>query len=161
VTNGADEVTGASNGNPPLGIASTEGLAGRIRSARKAARLTQADLATACGLERTSVTNIEGGKQALTVPLLLRVAEALKVMPSDLLDGSHVCCQRFDTCGQPCTPRATHWREQATALQAELHELNRFIARRVVRGEPATREGCDYVAEAGAVCKKCWQVHAG
>lgn len=145
----------------PGALGSTEGLAGRIRSARKAARLTQAELATACGLERTSVTNIEGGKQALTVPLLLKVAGALKVMPSDLLEGARVCCQRFDTCCQPCTPRAAHWREQATLLQAEVHDLNSFIARRAVRGEPATREGCDYVAEAGKVCKKCWQVHAG
>lgn len=145
----------------PLDLALTEGLAARVRSARKAARMTQATLAEACGLERTSVTNIEGGKQAMTVPLLLKVADVLKVMPSDLLDGARVCCGRFDTCGQPCTPRADHWREQATALQAEVHDLNSFIARRVVRGEPATRDGCDYVAEAGAVCKKCWQVHAG
>lgn len=146
---------------PPLGLGSIEGLAGRIRSARKAARLTQADLATACGLERTSVTNIEAGKQQVHAALLIRMAEVLKVMPSDLMDGPRVCCQRFDTCGQPCTPRADHWREQATALQAEVNDLNRFIARRVLRGEPATREGCNYLAEAGAVCKKCWQVHAG
>lgn len=33
MTNGADDVTEASNGNPPLGIASTEGLDARIRSA--------------------------------------------------------------------------------------------------------------------------------
>ena len=122
---------------PLLGLGSMQGLAGRIRSARKTARLTQAELATACGLERTSVTNIEAGKQQVHTALLIRMAGVLKVVPSDLLDGPRVCCQRFDTCSQPCTPRALHWREQVATLQAELNDLNRFIARRVVRGEVA------------------------
>jgi transcriptional regulator with XRE-family HTH domain len=125
-------MTDETNCNADAGRRLSEGLAGRIRSARKAARLTQAELATACGLERTSVTNIEAGKQQVHTALLIRMAEVLKVMPSDLLDGARVCCQRFDTCGQPCAPRAAHWRVQATALQAEVHSLNRYIARRVV-----------------------------
>lgn len=158
---GATDLPQAAQPDSPGIVRSSDGLAGRIRSARKAARMTQANLAAACGLERTSVCNIELGRQTVTVPLLLKIADTLKVVPSELLDGQRVCCQRFDTCGQPCTPMAAHWRELAEALQAEVHDLNRFIARRVVRGEPATRDGCDYAAEAGAVCKKCWQVHAG
>ena len=62
---------------PPLGLGSSEGLAGRVRSARKAARLTQAELATACGLERTSVTNIEAGKQVLTERTIRALADAM------------------------------------------------------------------------------------
>lgn len=117
----------------PANVGCNEGLASRIRSARKTARLTQAELASACGVERTSVTNIESGKQFVSVSLLRKLADVLKVTPSDLLDGPRVCCQRLDTCGEPCVPRASHWRDQASALQAEVNDLTRFIARQAVR----------------------------
>lgn len=48
-----------------------------IRTLRKGRGMTQADLAAASGVERTSITNIETGKQRLGVDLLVNVANAL------------------------------------------------------------------------------------
>jgi transcriptional regulator with XRE-family HTH domain len=46
----------------------------RIRRARVAAGLQQQDLADAIGLTRTSVSNIERGKQGLSVDLLYSIS---------------------------------------------------------------------------------------
>lgn len=124
--------TEATESRQPVGVSSSEGLAGRIRSARKAWGMTQAELASASGMERTSVVNIESGRQDMPVRVLLRVATALKMKPGELLDDPGVCCGRFDTCRQPCVPRAGHWQDRATELQAEVHKLAGFIARQAV-----------------------------
>jgi Zn-dependent peptidase ImmA (M78 family)/DNA-binding XRE family transcriptional regulator len=63
-------------------------LGARLAEARKAARLSQADLAAAIDLERTAVTKIEAGERKLDSLELVRVARVLKrpidwfVMPS-------------------------------------------------------------------------------
>jgi DNA-binding XRE family transcriptional regulator len=51
----------------------------RIRKAREAKlpKMTQSDLATLLGVERTSITNIESGTQRATLLLLYGVAEKL------------------------------------------------------------------------------------
>lgn len=69
----------------PADLRLSAGLAARVRSARKAARMTQQTLAEACGLERTSVTNLEAGRQIPKLPALYRMAEALKMRPDELL----------------------------------------------------------------------------
>ena len=48
-----------------------------IRHLRKQAKLTQAELAELVGVERTSITNIESGIQALTPNKLNAIADAL------------------------------------------------------------------------------------
>ena len=48
-----------------------------IKAMRKMAGLTQAQLATKAGLERTSITNIERGNQILTERTMNAIAEAL------------------------------------------------------------------------------------
>lgn len=111
-----------------------DSLGGRIKSARDDARMTQAELAKACGLERTSVTNIERGKQAVSVQMLERFAAVLKVRTIDLLE-PQLCCGNFETCSQPCAPRANQWRDRANELQALVNELQGFIALRAVRAE--------------------------
>jgi transcriptional regulator with XRE-family HTH domain len=63
-----------------------------LKDLREKANLTQAALATAVGLERTSITNIEAGLQAVSVPLLVKLCLVLKVGPADLVsmdDGVH------------------------------------------------------------------------
>ena len=55
------------------------GLGQVMRSLRKGANVTQADIAEAMGLERTSVCNIEGGIQALTIEKLHAFAERVGV----------------------------------------------------------------------------------
>lgn len=119
----------------PLDLALTEGLAARVRSARKAARMTQAQLADACGLERTSVTNMEAGRQIPKLPALYRMADALKLQPHELLGnlrGPMVCCNDWNNCRQPCVPRADHWQAEAHRMTDRVHELQGLIAQRAL-----------------------------
>jgi len=53
------------------------GLGKTIKALRKMRGMTQAELATAAGLERTSITNIETGKQTLSVQTINAIATAL------------------------------------------------------------------------------------
>lgn len=57
----------------------------RIRKAREEAGLTQGRLAELVSLTRTSVTNIEQGRQKLLLHTLAAVAAALKVPAAGLL----------------------------------------------------------------------------
>ncbi len=57
----------------------------RIRRAREARGLTQAQLASGTSLTRTSITNIEKGRQKLLVHTLSDIAFALTVKPSSLV----------------------------------------------------------------------------
>jgi transcriptional regulator with XRE-family HTH domain len=62
----------------------------RIRSARKKLHLTQVDLGDMVGLSRTSITNIERGRQNILVHTLYEIGRRLQVpieslMPSDYL----------------------------------------------------------------------------
>ncbi|MEV5850708.1 helix-turn-helix transcriptional regulator [Streptomyces sp. NPDC051985] len=57
----------------------------RIRDARSAARLTQAELAASLGLARSSIANIEGGRQRLPLHMFVLIAETLNVNVSELL----------------------------------------------------------------------------
>lgn len=57
----------------------------RVRLNRKAARLTQAQLADAVGLARVSVSNLERGRQAVSLTNLDAIARALDLHLRDLL----------------------------------------------------------------------------
>jgi transcriptional regulator with XRE-family HTH domain len=59
-------------------------LGDSIRSRREELRLTQAELGESLGLSRTSVTNIERGRQRLLIDQFQRVCKALDV-PADAL----------------------------------------------------------------------------
>lgn len=56
-----------------------------LRQCRKGAHLTQDDLATRVGLGRTSVTNIEQGRQHVPLHMLFELATAVGVEPAALL----------------------------------------------------------------------------
>ena len=56
-----------------------------IKSYRNSANLNQAHLASQVGLSRTSLVNIEQGKQQPSLFLLWRIAEALGVETKDLI----------------------------------------------------------------------------
>jgi len=60
-------------------------LGRRIKDARKKGHLTQEALATKILLTRTTVTNIEKGRQQLLVHTLVDIADALNVTPTSLL----------------------------------------------------------------------------
>lgn len=57
----------------------------RLRNARRAAKLTQEGLAQRVGLSRTSITNIEKGRQHASLHLLFYLAAAVGVEPAELL----------------------------------------------------------------------------
>jgi transcriptional regulator with XRE-family HTH domain len=57
----------------------------RVRAGRERAGLTQEALGVLVGLGRTSITNIEKGRQGLTVSTLVSLASALGKTPADLL----------------------------------------------------------------------------
>lgn len=56
-----------------------------IKDARERAELTQEDLAKLVGIGRTSITNIEAGKQRLPIDLLYDIADVLEVQAATLL----------------------------------------------------------------------------
>ena len=62
-------------------------LGNRVRSHR-GKRLTQLELATAVGLSRAAIANIELGRQRVPLHMLLRFADALDVTPHELLPSS-------------------------------------------------------------------------
>ncbi len=62
-------------------------LGERIRKARDKAGVKQDQLARAVGLSRTSITNIERGRQGVQAYLLARIAQVLGRPASELLPG--------------------------------------------------------------------------
>jgi transcriptional regulator with XRE-family HTH domain len=57
----------------------------RIRAARGAAGMTQAELAAKIGVARSSVANMEQGRQGLTLMRLGQLAVALRMSLDDLI----------------------------------------------------------------------------
>ncbi len=57
----------------------------KIKTYRKSQGLTQADLAAKLGFERTSITNIESGKQHTPLHLLYRICVFLEIDIKDLM----------------------------------------------------------------------------
>lgn len=58
----------------------------RIRAAREAASMTQAQLAHASGTTQPQIVRYESGEQEPTVSRLIAIAKALGVKPSALID---------------------------------------------------------------------------
>lgn len=67
-----------------------------LRQRREGAGLTQGDVASRVGLSRTSITNIENGRQHVTLHVLYALADAIGSKPSDLLPDSSVLLQNDD-----------------------------------------------------------------
>ena len=57
----------------------------RIRTARTSTGLTQRQLADRLGVERTSITNVEAGRQRIPVHMLYRFCVALEIEVIELL----------------------------------------------------------------------------
>ena len=60
-------------------------LGKRIRSRRQQAKITQGELAQRLSVTRSSITNIEGGRQRILAHSLYDIAQALGVSPASLL----------------------------------------------------------------------------
>ena len=62
-------------------------IGARVRMIRETLGIDQGELATRVGLNRTSVTNIEIGRQRIALHKLADFAEALGTTPKNLLKG--------------------------------------------------------------------------
>jgi transcriptional regulator with XRE-family HTH domain len=60
-------------------------VGGKVKLARKASKLTQEDLASRVSMTRTSVTNIEKGRQKILLHTLFDLAAAMKVPVANLI----------------------------------------------------------------------------
>lgn len=57
----------------------------RLKAARKSNKVTQNDLAERVGLSRTSITNIERGRQQVSLHVFLSLSKAVGIEPVRLL----------------------------------------------------------------------------
>lgn len=62
-----------------------ERLGTQISAARAKLGITQAQLSSGIGLTRSSVANIEAGKQRISVEVLAKIAQALGLEPATLI----------------------------------------------------------------------------
>lgn len=62
-------------------------IGANIKKERELRGITQGDLALAIGIARTSIVNIEQGKQSITIARLLQFSAVLGITPLGLLDG--------------------------------------------------------------------------
>ena len=67
-----------------LEVAAAFGM--RVKKLRKEQNLTQEKLAEAAGLHPTFISNVERGYRVPSLPTVLRLASALDVLPSRLID---------------------------------------------------------------------------
>jgi DNA-binding XRE family transcriptional regulator len=83
----------------------------RIREARRRRRpaLTQEALANLVSLTRTSITNVEKGRQKFLLHTLVDIASALQVQPSSLLPDSKTEVERLDAALKYRTPSEQEW----------------------------------------------------
>ena len=84
-------------------------LGRRIREAREKSHLTQEALAVEVSLTRTSVTNIEKGRQQLLVHTLVEISRALNVAPESLLPEPQSSTQELDDLLKTESPQAQEW----------------------------------------------------
>lgn len=62
----------------------------RLRDLREEKKVTQEELARRVDLSRTSITNIEKGRQRVMLHQMMDLAEALDASPDDLIGGDRV-----------------------------------------------------------------------
>lgn len=80
-----------------------------IREAREKSHLTQEALAVEVSLTRTSVTNIEKGRQQLLVHTLVQISRALNVAPESLLPESQLSTKDLDDQLKTESPQVQEW----------------------------------------------------
>lgn len=68
----------------------------RVRTARTGANKTQDELAEHVGVARTSISNLEAGRQRIPLHLFIQIAEGLEVSPTELLPSRSIYAQAGD-----------------------------------------------------------------
>ncbi|NQT11723.1 MAG: helix-turn-helix transcriptional regulator [Planctomycetes bacterium] len=65
----------------------TECFGANVRVRREAMRISQESLADRAGLHRTYIGSVERGERNISLMNILRIADALKCSPTELLEG--------------------------------------------------------------------------
>jgi|SRR5579864_1646693 len=86
----------------------------KLSEARQAAKITQAALAQSVGLSRTSIVNIEKGRQPVPIDLAIRMATSLGTGIVDLLPESNPISSMEDIASElkRISPDARPWVER-------------------------------------------------
>lgn len=95
-------------------------IGGLLRSHRKAAGMSQQDLATRTGFSRSSIANIEAGRQDTLITRLVALAEALGVPPTNLLAAGTADASTIEPLHQLAS--------EVDRLADENHHLRRVMA---------------------------------
>lgn len=90
-------------------------LGRRLRQARTAARLTQAELADRANMTRPALANIERGEQRMAAHQLVAVATALGIEPATLLPKADSLADRVEHALQEAglPPEVANWGAKA------------------------------------------------
>ena len=88
-------------------------IGAQLAATRQERGVRQADLATAVGLTRASVANIENGAQRIQIHTLIAAAQALSLDPADLIT-------RALEGGEPLTPPLPGGQREAALLTRRL-----------------------------------------
>jgi len=96
----------------------------KIKAIREAKGLTQAVVAKAAGISRPHLAQIESGKRSLTLRNMTKIADALSVSPTELIDFSAPDVTDTDLI------------EQALALASpEQQQVLRMLAQQILTGQ--------------------------
>lgn len=115
----------------------------RVATARKARRITQAKLASVLGLSRTSVTNIEKGRQQVQVHTLARLADILSVHVSELLPSKQLLETRTVTDNlRSYAPETREWATRIISIYegADNNGIDAYLSSKESKGTTPERE---------------------
>jgi len=127
----------------------TQAIGRRIRTYRKDARLTQAQLAARSGMTPETLSNVERGKPLPGLETVLALTAALSRTPNDLLGD--------DGWGPQIDPRRAQLEAEGLALLRGLPTINLAVAIRVLaalRGlRPNLQPGANFSSDLDASVK--------
>lgn len=113
-----------------------KGLGQRLLRHRREAGRTQEQVAKDLGLQRTSITNIEQGRQRILVHQLFLLAAAVGVSPTQLLYDHDTPLEELVPAQRLARLRENHSDEELTALQRTLNSAG--LAQQNAARETAT-----------------------
>ncbi|MEO0395711.1 MAG: helix-turn-helix transcriptional regulator [Cyanobacteria bacterium P01_A01_bin.137] len=88
-------------------------LGQKVRAVREERKLTQEALASLLGITRTSVTNIEKGRQKMFLHTFLEIAQGLSVSPDALMPSMQYSSSLEDALKEQLNQKELNWVQEA------------------------------------------------
>ncbi|MFG6096994.1 helix-turn-helix transcriptional regulator [Leptothoe sp. ISB3NOV94-8A] len=88
-------------------------LGKKIRAVREERKLTQEALASLLGITRTSVTNIEKGRQKMFLHTFLEIAKVLGISPDELMPSIQYASSLEDVLKEQLNQKELNWVQEA------------------------------------------------